>query len=279
MKKQILFLAALFLGCITGVAQTATDSLALVMADWQVTVLDEGLTARKATFASLYGVPQEVSIFEIQPKRYRLNVQEHNGMEPTGAVSARSGAVAAINGTFYNMKKGYSECYLQLDGAVIDTTALGPTQSNGAVWLKKGRVEIMPWNKEVELKTMRKPGHASVMAAGPLMLQDGKACSLEGLHRSFVENRHPRSAIAVTKDKRILLIVVDGRKKGKCEGVSIAQFTHLARVLGAVDALNLDGGGSSTLWSSSLPDDGILNTPSDKSGERHVANSIGVYKK
>lgn len=279
MKKQLFLLALIASTAMTSIAQTAADSVALVTAPWEVTQLQKGLIARKAAFKSLYGVPQEVSILEISPKHFKLNVQEHNAMERTSEVSERMGAVAAINGTFYNMKKGFSVAYLQLDGAVIDTTSTGVTQSNGALHIKKGKVEVIPWNKQAELEMQQKPGKGSVMAAGPLMLQDGVACDLSMCNRSFVETKHPRSGLAVTKDKKVLLIVVDGRQKGKSEGVSIAEFTHLARVLGAVDAVNLDGGGSSTLWSGGLPEDGVFNSPSDKSGERKVANSVGVYAK
>ena len=51
----------------------------------------------------------------------------------------------------------------------------------------------------------------------------------------------------------------------------------MIRILGGEDALNLDGGGSSTLWSGALPDKGIANTPSG-SAERKVANSPCVYE-
>ena len=277
--KRLFVMAALVSLTWMGRAQTAADSLALVNADWKVTELQQGLVAKKAVFASLYGVPQEVSLLEVSPKKFKFNVQEHNAMERTGEVSRREGAVAALNGTFYNMKVGYSVSYLQKDGIVIDTTSTGSYQSNGALYIKKGKIAIMAWDKQAEKAMQAKPGKASVMAAGPLMRLDGKDCSTEGLNRSFCDNKHPRSAVVLTKDKKVLLVVVDGRRKGKCEGVSIAEFTHLVRVLGGVDALNMDGGGSSTLWSAAMPDDGVINTPSDKSGERKVANSIGVYAK
>ena len=87
----------------------------------------------------------------------------------------------------------------------------------------------------------------------------------------------PRSAVALTREGKILLIVVDGRRKGKAEGINIPELAHMIRILGGEDALNLDGGGSSTLWSGALPDKGIANTPSG-SAERKVANSLCVYE-
>ena len=65
--------------------------------------------------------------------------------------------------------------------------------------------------------------------------------------------------------------------KGKAEGVNIPELIHMIRVLGGKDALNLDGGGSSTLWSGEYSDTGIINTPLG-GVERRVANSICVYE-
>lgn len=117
----------------------------------------------------------------------------------------------------------------------------------------------------------------TVLASGPLMLKDGQVCDLSGTNRNFVDTKHPCSAVALTREGKILLIVVDGRRKGKAEGINIPELVHMIRILGGEDALNLDGGGSSTLWSGALPDKGIANTPSG-SAERKVANSLCVYE-
>lgn len=66
-------------------------------------------------------------------------------------------------------------------------------------------------------------------------------------------------------------------------GVSIPELAHLIRVLGGSDALNLDGGGSTTLWMEQTPDNGVLNCPSDNrkfdhQGERSIPNIIYVHK-
>lgn len=275
--KKILLLLLFLCGMFTAMAQTAADSLTLVSADWQEKTLQKGILFRKAVFTSLYGVPQEISIFEIVPKHYRLDVLIHHPKEETSAAARRSGALAAINGSYFNMKAGNSVCYLRKDGVVIDTTATGTlgTVSNGAVLIGKGKLKLIPWSKQNEKTCKLKQG--TVLASGPLMLQDGRVCDLSASNRNFVNAKHPRSAVALTRDGKILLIVVDGRLKGKAEGINIPELTHMIRILGGKDALNLDGGGSSTLWSAALPGKGIANTPCG-SAERKVANSLCVYK-
>lgn len=277
MKKKIFLMFLFCCGIYTAMAQTASDSLALVSADWQVETLQKGILFRKAVFTSLYGVPQEVSIFEISPKHTNWDVLIHNPKEKTSVAARKAGAVAAINGSYFDMQVGNSVCYLRKDGAVIDTTSVGTlgTVSNGAMLIKKGNLQLIPWTKQDEKACTLKKG--TVLVSGPLMLLDGKARDLSACNQGFVNTKHPRSAVALTKDKKVLLIVVDGRLKGKSEGVNIPELTHMIRILGGKDALNLDGGGSSTLWSAALPDKGIANTPCG-SAERQVGNSLCVFQ-
>jgi exopolysaccharide biosynthesis protein len=84
-------------------------------------------------------------------------------------------------------------------------------------------------------------------------------------------------------DKRgnIYLVVVDGRSKGNAEGMTIAELTALCRWMGMHEAINLDGGGSSALWSKKQ---GVINYPSDNKkfdheGERKVSSTIVVKRK
>lgn len=169
-------------------------------------------------------------------------------------------------------------------GVVVDTTATGvlSTVSNGAVKIDKGKLDIIAWKKQDEKTCEQKEG--SILVSGPLMLLDGKACDLSACNRSFVQTKHPRSAVALMKDGTVFLIAVAGRFEGKAEGINIPELTHLLRILGAKKALNLDGGGSTTLWSASAPDNGIVNKLTDNKlydnkGERKVANSLCVYDK
>lgn len=274
MKKSVVLLS---IGCLLGwllplQAQTPADSVALVQAAWQEQQLDKGLTARSASFSTLYGGPQRVFILEIDTRMHPLSVLTHNGRKLTSALATANGAVAAINGTYFAAgDEARSVCYLAQDGKVIDYTNgdLG-LLSNGAVVIEGKDVRIIPWevSREKEFPIDGK----SVMSAGPLMVQNGRELDLGDNPGGHIPLPNPRSGIAQTDQHTVLLIVVDGRRLGRAHGVTIPQFAHLTRILGADSALNLDGGGSSVLWTNQL---GILNTPSDGK-ERTVSNSILV---
>jgi hypothetical protein len=102
------------------------------------------------------------------------------------------------------------------------------------------------------------------------ILDDGR---LEVVNDSV---RHPRTAIGIDRDRhRLLMVVVDGRSTISC-GATMVGLGRLLRRLGADDALNLDGGGSSTMYTRRQNGGmGVINRPSDGS-ERRVADVLGV---
>ena len=100
------------------------------------------------------------------------------------------------------------------------------------------------------------------------------ADSLEGTMPRFSAARHPRSAIALSADSsRLMLAVVDGRRPWSV-GMTLSELSEALIALGASEAMNLDGGGSSTLWIRGT----VVNYPSDASGERTVGNALFVLK-
>ena len=92
----------------------------------------------------------------------------------------------------------------------------------------------------------------------------------EGVSPAFTETRHPRTAIGFNAS-HIFLVVVDGRQPGYSVGMSLSELAYLMKELGAVEALNLDGGGSTTMWVQGK----IRNRPSD-GFIRPVANGLIV---
>ncbi|MFT3743171.1 MAG: phosphodiester glycosidase family protein [Pyrinomonadaceae bacterium] len=89
--------------------------------------------------------------------------------------------------------------------------------------------------------------------------------------KSFVETRHPRTAVAKLKDGKFLMITVDGRTESS-GGIGLQDLAEYLLSLGATDAMNLDGGGSTTMF----VDGKVVNHPSDKEGERKVSDALLV---
>jgi exopolysaccharide biosynthesis protein len=84
--------------------------------------------------------------------------------------------------------------------------------------------------------------------------------------------RHPRTAVGWNK-KYIFFVVVDGRQKELSMGMTYVELAHFFKNLGCTEAINLDGGGSTTFWL----DGKIMNSPSDKH-ERSVANCLFIVE-
>ncbi|MGI6551887.1 MAG: copper amine oxidase [Clostridia bacterium] len=116
-------------------------------------------------------------------------------------------------------------------------------------------------------------GLRHLLTSGPLLVEGGRPVfqhALEGFSGSL-EGRHPRTAIGLTGDGKMLLVTVDGRQPGRSEGVTFEELSYLMIALGADAAMGLDGGGSTTCWVNGR----VANQPSDGS-QRLVANGIVV---
>jgi exopolysaccharide biosynthesis protein len=113
-----------------------------------------------------------------------------------------------------------------------------------------------------------------IVGGVPQLIKDGKidiTWQEEKTTKSFVETRHPRTAVAKLKDGKFLMITVDGRSESS-GGISLSGLAAYLLELGATDAMNLDGGGSTTMFL----DGKVVNHPSDKEGERKVSDAIIV---
>ena len=113
-----------------------------------------------------------------------------------------------------------------------------------------------------------------IVGGVPQLIKDGKidvTWEKEGSSKSFFETRHPRTAVAKLKDGKFLMVTVDGRSESS-GGIGLADLASYLLELGATDAMNLDGGGSTTMYL----DGKVVNHPSDKEGERAVSDALIV---
>lgn len=101
---------------------------------------------------------------------------------------------------------------------------------------------------------------------------------------TFAPVRHPRTLIGVAAaGRRLLLITIDGRQPGYSAGATNRETARIALSLGATEAINLDGGGSTTMVVARPSTDAVrfevVNKPSDPQGERPVGNALLISRK
>jgi len=193
-------------------------------------------------------------------------------------------AIAAINGNFFNPEEGGAVCFLKDDGKLINPTIPDPEELLFLPMLDEAAVAIK--NEEVRILEQPESGWSTIenyptlMSSGPLLLHNGIIQPQEEI--DFITKQHARTAIGI-KGTIIFLVVVDGYNEAAM-GMSIPELSSLMLDLGCLDALNLDGGGSSTLWIQTEFVKGVVNYPPDNKrfdhkGERKVANALLVVPK
>ncbi|HMA54192.1 MAG TPA: phosphodiester glycosidase family protein [Acidobacteriota bacterium] len=113
-----------------------------------------------------------------------------------------------------------------------------------------------------------------VVGGGPRLVRNGRPATNDpGLYNpGFSDARHPRTAVGVRADGRILLVTVDGRQPERSVGMTIPELAALLIEIGAVEAINMDGGGSTTMVAGGR----VVNSPSDLAGERPVGDALLV---
>lgn len=111
------------------------------------------------------------------------------------------------------------------------------------------------------------------LGAGPMLVKEGSVfltTKLEDFGSDIAGGRAPRTAVGITGEGKILLVAVDGRRSDSA-GMSLLELALLMQELGALDAMNLDGGGSTAM----VIHDKVVNNPSG-GGERKVGNALTV---
>ena len=114
-----------------------------------------------------------------------------------------------------------------------------------------------------------------IVGGAGLLLYDGRVTSdwtIENLAAGFSETRHPRTMVGTDAAGSLWLVTVDGRQPALSAGMTLEELRDLARRLELVNALNLDGGGSTTMWVGGQ----VVNSPSDAAGPRKVSDALVV---
>ncbi len=203
------------------------------------------------------------------------------GRVPVSELARRAGpeVVVAINGDFYTPED--LPLGMEASGGEVRGRASHPVFAwrpgvdpwiGEVAWagdsLQVGSWSVLPGSAE---------GKLELVAGFPALLRDGQwVGDLEQIDRpGFALQRDPRTAVGVDPTAmRLWLIVVDGRRKNVSEGMTLPELARFLQSLGAHQALNLDGGGSSVM----VVRGQTVSRPSDPGGERPVVNALMVRR-
>mgnify|MGYP001368395924 CR=1 FL=1 len=222
--------------------------------------------------------------------------------------SDHNNAKIIINGGYFNSEKNPIEHVglLKTDGKLkepashsvyrdsekyfISRGAFGVTYSGTVdiAWCSTKNDSIFEWERPIT----NRPGYPNdslpfsnahywhvrdALHAGPVLIKDGKIdlnIEDEVFFNTPVSGVQPRSAIGYTKDQHLVLMVVDGRQ-AESRGVYLEELALMMSEFKCMEALNLDGGGSSAM----VADSRLLNRPSGRITQREVMSAIGVFYK
>lgn len=258
----------------SAIAQDA-DSLQIVTSKWNKRTIRKGVVWNQGHFENLFNSVQEINWVEIDLKKNKKKVAiaaDAKQLKTTSTFATENNALVAINGGFFDMKNGGSVDYIKVNGTVVNETSSPSARANAVFSIDKNKVQISDANPDNTERSSAK----DVMLSGPLLVSNGQRIALDS--NPFNTNRHPRTAIGITKKNKLILIVVDGRNS-QANGMSLDELAKVLKWIGSQDAMNLDGGGSSTLYIKNASDNSIVNYPSDNKkfdhdGQRKVANII-----
>ena len=258
--------------------ENEADSIAIAQISWQEREIRDGVVSKTAQVQKLFDYPQTISMLEIDLNKANVSFvvsYEVSLSKTTSDRAIAANALAAINGTFFNTSTGVSRHFLKCNGTVVATTATNGvwTRVPGACRGAAAGDGQQAWSSSDEASLGG--DYQQVVVSGPLMMDNGHDVAMWA--NSFTTDTHPRTCVATTDDNRVLFIVFDGRLDG-AKGVNLYDLRTFARQMGATDALNLDGGGSSTLYIQSY---GVINHPCDNGkydheGERAVPSVLMV---
>lgn len=283
MKLIILLFASLFLSCAApkqAVAPRATIAKGVEVVTMDYTVTKDGQTMPTKIYLLDVQLSERITLVATAVGDSDSSIQPtHQVATAVAPISAQLNAMQAnrpdvevlggVNADFFHIRSSQMVCGVVYRGGKALKSECDDLTTVFAV-LKDGSAHCMT---NEEYRQCDKSTIAEAVSGRQMLLNDGVAQSSD-------TRLEPRTAVGVTEDgKRVFILVGDGRRKEYSNGLSYADMAVIFKQLGAYDAINLDGGGSSSFCLKSSK--GLFapaNRPSDRSGERSVPNGLAVIR-
>ena len=175
-------------------------------------------------------------------------------------------AIVATNGAGYNITNGTPGGLVVMQGVEYF-----PLTASGFFAIMDDGTAMIGDKEDYE--THKDEVKEAITAFGAVLIRDGKICVTKSAN--YTSNRASRTAIGITAEGKVVMMVLDGRQLPRSAGGSMEEIAQIMLEAGCVEAINLDGGGSTTYLSKPAGSDNIqlVNVPSDGYA-RSVATSL-----
>ncbi|MGG5576938.1 phosphodiester glycosidase family protein [Myroides sp. C15-4] len=245
--------------------------------------LTEGVQVNELSYLAKKGNSMKTFVYTIDLNNPKVSVvasmpynKPEFAMQPmtgqaTALLNPNFEVVGGVNGDFYDMTTGVPRGIFVFNGMILRASFTNRNEGYLAVD-KENKVsleEIENFDQQAQQLQQAVSGGVWLVKNGQTLVQTDKEI-------------HPRTAVGITAENQLLLMVVDGRNYTWSNGMNYEDLGDFMRSIGSVSALNLDGGGSSTFFINpdfTLNRFQIRNLPSDNGGiERAVGNGIIITK-
>ncbi len=299
-------LAAALAGCSERASRTTVEMVWEELSS-EERALPEGIQVYEGTNHKLPLKAWYARIRESDPRittRVALSTDE-DLKEPVSSFAERLNASVVVNGGYFNMQRDPSRHVglLYIDGMTVEpatasvrrdtlsyplaraTFGLSWEGTPDIAWVSSRNDSLFEWRepfpngegRPVARSEQRGARHWPVLdavAAGPTLIADGEIripIQEEVFFGSSIPDVHPRTAVGYTAEGDLILLVVDGRQ-AVSRGVDLNELAIMMRDLACVEAMNLDGGGSSSMVVNGV----LLNRPVGGTFQRQVMSAIAV---
>lgn len=218
----------------------------------------------------VYFVDIQLSSIQYLKAAFAKNTYGRNINEPTSKIAEEHGAIVAINGDFYGFRD-YG--YVIRNGVLYRSNYKNDTEQVFAIY-DDGRCETF-LSKDISAQQLMDNGVIQMLSFGPALVENGVVTVQESDPDDLetIAGRNPRTAIGMIEPLHYVFVVVDGRTR-ESVGYTFYELANVMLDYGCIEAYNLDGGGSSTLYFNGK----VINTPTDgiMVGEREVSDIVYI---
>lgn len=227
----------------------------------------------------VFGAMQSISVVRFKASEHRIDVIDAPAeqSDSTSALAQKAHALAAINGSYFDVKALTPTTFIKDAGVQKGKTEDSELYRVDGMFVTDGNGMRIIYCEDQDAYATYSKAYPEAMGAGPILLADSREIVADWPKGKFYSDRHPRTVIGTDDNGYAYLMVIDGRFPEGI-GTTISETAQVARMVGMTEAINLDGGGSSTLW---LEGKGVLSHPYDNRkydgyGQRIVPNIVVV---